>query len=145
MNMLRPPFSITVFLALLGVCAAQKPTDVKPVDSGQDTTIKSRANVVLAPTLVKDKNDEVIYGLTANDFVIEDDGVAQKVRLDDAPESEPVSLVVAVQRGGRAGFEFERMRGLATMLQPLMEQGRTMVALVEFDSNVQLMAEFTGN
>jgi hypothetical protein len=35
---------------------------------------------VLVPALVKDKNVEIIYGLQAKDFIIEDDGVEQPVR-----------------------------------------------------------------
>jgi len=33
---------------------------------------------------------------------VEDDGVEQPVRLDEAPEGQPISLVVAIQRGRRA-------------------------------------------
>gem|GEM_PF-318771 len=141
---MRFRIAITLVLVLLGAASAQTSTPA-PTDNSQTPTIRTKSNVVLVPTLVKDDRGEVIYGLTAKDFAILDDGVEQKVRLDDVPESEPVSLVVAVQRGGRAGFEFERMRGLATMLQPLMEQGKTSVALVEFDSNVELITDFTGN
>jgi VWFA-related protein len=109
----------------------------------QETTIRSQANVVIIPALVKDSQDEVVYGLKASDFVIEDDGVEQPVRLDEAPEGQPISLVVAVQTGRRAAYEFPRIRGLMSMLDPLFALGTARVALVEFDSKVNLAREFT--
>jgi VWFA-related protein len=109
----------------------------------QETTIRSQANVVIVPALVKDQQGEVVYGLQAGDFVIEDDGTEQPVRLDEAPEGQPISLVVAVQTGRRASYEFPRIRGLMSMLDPLFSQGTARVALVEFDSKVNLTREFT--
>ncbi|HUC29084.1 MAG TPA: hypothetical protein VMR80_05850 [Candidatus Acidoferrum sp.] len=81
-----------------------------------ETTIRSQANLVLVPALVKDPSGGIVYGLHADDFIIEDDGVTQPGRLDETPEGQPVSLVVAVQRGRRAYAEFPRMQGLKAML-----------------------------
>jgi VWFA-related protein len=109
----------------------------------QEPTIRSQANVVIIPALVKDAQGEVVYGMRAGDFIIEDDGVEQPVRLDEAPEGQPISLVVAVQTGRRAYYEFPRMRGLMSMLDPLFAPGTARVALVEFDSHVNLTRDFT--
>jgi VWFA-related protein len=109
----------------------------------QETTLRSQSNVVLIPALVKDAQGETVYGLQAKDFVIEDDGVEQSLRLDDTPEGQPISLVVAIQKGRRAYREFPRMQGLKTMLGPLFSLGITRTALVEFDSRVVLARDFT--
>ena len=77
----------------------------------EEPTFRTQSNVVLVPTLVRDKAGEVVYGLQAKDFIVEDDGVAQTVRLDEAAESEPVSLVIAIQCGRRADYELPRMQG----------------------------------
>jgi VWFA-related protein len=111
--------------------------------AAQQATVRSRSNLVLIPTLVKDSQGSIVYGLQAQDFVIEDNGVQQSVRLDDAPEGQPISLVVAIQRGRRAFFEYDRMQGLKSMLSPLFATGKARVALVEFDSKVELMRNFT--
>ena len=117
-----------------------------PATRAQDQpTFRTQANVVLVPALVRDKAGDVVYGLQAKDFIIEDDGVAQAVHLDEAAESEPISLVVAVQCGRRADFELPRMHGLAAMLEPLMEQPGTKVAIVAFDSQVHPVQNFTSN
>ncbi len=109
----------------------------------QDTTVRSQSNIVIVPALVKDQQGEIVYGLQAKDFIIEDDGVEQPVRLDETPEGQPISLVVVVQRGRRANYEFARMKGLRTMLEPLFGIGTARVALVEFDSQVDLTRNFT--
>jgi VWFA-related protein len=109
----------------------------------QETTLRSQSNLVLVPALVKDQQGGVVYGLLAKDFVVEDDGVEQMVRLDEAPEGQPLSLVVAIQRGRRAYAEIPRMQGLRSMLDPLFTLGTARVALVEFDSQVDLTRNFT--
>ena len=109
----------------------------------QETTLRSQSTLVLLPTLVKDSQGEVVYGLSASDFIVEDDGVAQSVRLDESPEAQPISLVVAIQKGRSAANEFPRMRGLKTMLDPLFALGTARVALVEFDSQVNLTRDFS--
>jgi VWFA-related protein len=99
--------------------------------------------VVLVPTLVKDQQGGIVYGLLAKDFSVEDDGVEQPLRLDETPEGQPISLVVAIQKGRRAYAEFPRMQGLKTMLGPLFAFGTARVAVVEFDSQVELTRNFT--
>ena len=118
---------------LIGVIAAQNPG------------FHSETNLVLVPTLIEDQNGRPIYGLQAKDFGVEDDGVAQSVQLDERAESEPVSVVVAIQCGRRAEYEFSRIKGLGAMLDPLMSSGLTQVAIVEFDSHVELKRDFTTN
>jgi VWFA-related protein len=99
----------------------------------------------MVPALVKDQLGGIVYGLEAKDFIVEDDGQEQPVRLDEMPEGQPVSLVVAIQRGRRANYEFPRMQGLNSMLDPLFSQGTARVALVEFDSRVEITRNFTGD
>ena len=124
----------TIALLLLAASAAP-----------QETTLRSQSNLVLVPALVKDAAGQIVYGLEPKDFVVEDDGVEQSVRLDEAPEGQPISLVLAIQKGRRASFEFPRMQGLKTMLGPLFASGAARVALVEFDGQIDLTRDFTGD
>jgi hypothetical protein len=116
---------------------------VSGASAQQAPNLRVQSNVVLVPTLVKDAEGHVVYGLTQNDFVIEDDGVEQVVYLDESAESEPASVVVAVQTGRRAWREYSRMRGIGPMLTPVFDQLRSRVALVEFDSHVRLVENFS--
>lgn len=135
-------------------------------------TIRSESSVVLVPTLVRTKAGEVTYSLQAKDFIVEDNGVEQDVILDESPEQEPVSLVVAIQVGHNASSRFKRrndlslydrfyseeqrkdcrkrrvpcptaLSGLGTMLSDFMDQTKGEVALVTFDSMVYQFQGFT--
>lgn len=115
------------------------------VTAQEQPTFRSQSNVVLVPALVRDRSGEIVYGLQAKDFTIEDNGVPQALHLDQASIDNPVSLVVAVQCGRRADFELPRMRGLAAMLQPVMDQPGSEVAVVTFDSTVHPIEAFTSD
>jgi VWFA-related protein len=111
----------------------------------QETTLHTQSNVVLVPALVKSAKGDVVYGLGAKDFIVEDDGVEQPVRLDEVTEGSQISLVVAIQRGRRANYEFPRIRGLSAMLDPLLESGVGKIAVAEFDSQVELIQDFSSD
>ena len=78
----------------------------------------------MVPTLVRDSTGHAVYGLQAKDFIVEDNGVAQTVHLDEDVEGEPLSMVVAIQTGRSAEREFPRIRGLSSMLGPILEEPR---------------------
>jgi VWFA-related protein len=109
----------------------------------QEPSFRSQGNLVPVPTLVRDAVGNAVYGLQAQDFIIEDDGVEQAVHLDEAAEAEPISLVIAVQCGRRAKREFGRMAGLAAMLDPILSGRQNEAALLLFDSKLNLVHDFT--
>src|ERR1700733_6107903 len=109
----------------------------------QEATIRSQSNVVLVPALVKDARGHAVYGLQAQDFILEDGGVVQAAHLDEAAEAEPISLVIAIQNGREAYREFPRIRGLSTMIQPILDEEGTLAAVVSFDSKIELSQDFT--
>ncbi len=111
----------------------------------QEATLHSQSNVVVIPALVRNAKGEAVYGLTAKDFIVEDDGVEQPVRLDEAAEGSQISLVIAIQTGRRANYEFPRILGLGAMLAPMIDAGLCRVAIVEFDSRIRLVQDFSGN
>ncbi len=136
MKLCRPPA-----FALIGLIL----TSSILLPAHEEPTFRTQANVVLVPALVRDPSGDVVYGLNANDFIIEDDGVPQTVHLDEAAEAEPVSLVVAVQVGRRADYELPRMHGLGAMLAPVLDQPGSQVALLAFDSQVHPVQDFTSD
>lgn len=113
--------------------------------AAQEATLHSQSNVVVIPALVRDAKGNAVYGLTAKDFIVEDDGIEQPVRLDEASEGSQISLVIAIQTGRRASYEFPRILGLSAMLTPMIDAGLCRVAIVEFDSRVRLLQDFSGN
>jgi VWFA-related protein len=111
----------------------------------QEPIFGSESNVVLVPTLVKNDQGELVYGLQAKDFIIEDDGIEQVTQLDEATESQPISLIIAIQTGRRAAREFGRMRGLRSVLEPVLAKSHVESAIVFFDSHLDVALDFTNN
>jgi VWFA-related protein len=111
----------------------------------QDTTFRSQSNVVLVPTLVRDATGHPVYGLQAQDFILDDNGASQIIHLDESADLEPLSLIVAIQTGREAHRELPRIRGLNSMLGPILGEPQTQIAIVEFDSQVHLEQGFTGD
>jgi len=132
MNMLKLALWLAMLSMLSGGAASQ-----------QEPSFSSQGNLVPVPTLVRDADGNAVYGLHAQDFIIEDDGVELPVHLDEAAEAEPVSLIIAVQCGRRANREFGRMIGLAAMLDPVLAGGQNEAALLVFDSKLNLVHDFT--
>jgi len=135
----------SIFATLLIIVALMPLLATTAAAAQQEPTFSSQTNLVLVPTMVGDEKGNVVYGLHAADFIIEDDGVEQAVHLDEAAESVPVSLVIAVQSGRRAWREFARMRGLPSMLDPVLSDKNNQAALLVFDSKLNLVRHFTNN
>jgi VWFA-related protein len=114
-----------------------------PAAKPDTPTLRSTTNVVLVPTLVEKDKDQVVYGLKAGDFVLEDNGVPQKLRVEEDMDTAPVALVVAVEQGRMAALEYDKVAKLGPLLQLFLGDGKSEAALVGFDSKPQLVRDFT--
>ena len=101
------------------------------------------ANEVLVPTLVEKPGGGVVYGLKPQDFVLEDNGVPQKIRVQEEMDTAPVALVVAVELGGVSVLEFGKLAKLGPLLDLFLSDGKGQAALVGFDSKPHLIRDFT--
>ena len=106
-------------------------------------TLRVRANEVLVPTLVEKPGGGVIYGLKPSDFVLEDNGVPQRIRVQEEMDTAPVALVVAVEEGGASVLEFGKLAKLGPLLDLFLSDGKGQAALVGFDSKPSLICDFT--
>lgn len=106
-------------------------------------SLRTQSNVVFVPALVKDHAGKLVFGLHAKDFIIEDDGIEQLVSMDEAEPQEAVSLVIAIQSGRSALYEFQRMKGISAMLDQIVSQPQVQTAVVVFDNNVELAQDFS--
>jgi VWFA-related protein len=129
---------------------AQQPPPIEPPkplpsahEHDQTATLRVTTNEVLVPTLVEKHNGEVVYGLRAGDFVLEDNGVGQKIRVQEEMDTAPVALVVAVEEGGVSALEFDKLAKLGPLLDLFLADGRSEAALMGFDSQPHLIRDFT--
>ena len=109
------------------------------------TTITVQSQLVLVPTEVRTKKGDTIYGLHAEDFTVEADGVPQRVQLDDSGAPVPLSLVVLVQCSRTAFREGPKIRGLATMVDAIVGGGPAQVAVADFGTEPELLTGLTAD
>jgi VWFA-related protein len=112
----------------------------------QDSAIRTNVHLVLVPTTVTSKRGQLIDGLSADDFIVTDDSVRQKVRMDTSDTVlAPVSLVVLVQSSGISTPALARIRQVGPMVQPLLIGQRGQAAVISYDTEVRVFQEFTSD
>lgn len=119
-----------------------EPPKPMPSQQGPAATIQTTTTEVLVPTLVE-KHGQVIYGLKQKDFIVEDDGVPQKIHVQEEMDTAPVSLVVAVELGGASVLEFGKLAHLGPLLDLFLVDPRSEAALIGFDSQPHLICDYT--
>ncbi len=120
-----------------------EPPQPLPKPHAEAPTLRVTANEVLVPALVEKRGGGVVYGLKPEDFVLEDNGVPQKIRVQEEMDTAPVSLVVAVELGGVSVLEFDKLAKLGPLLDLFLSDGRSQAALVGFDSKPHLIRDYT--
>lgn len=108
------------------------------------TTLHTTTTLVVVPTLVQTTDKQAVFSLKAEDFVLTDNGVTQKVTLEEELKR-PLSLVVLMQTGGVARGQFASYAGLETMLASLLGGAPNVVSIVNFDSRPEAASPFTSD
>jgi VWFA-related protein len=146
-SFLTPFLALSAFLWTIAAPGQQlppvEPPQPLPSAHSDAPTLRVTANEVLVPTLVEKGGGGVVYGLKQGDFVLEDNGVPQKIRVQEEMDTAPVSLVVAVELGGVSVLEFDKLAKLGPLLDLFLSDGRSQAALVGFDSKPHLIRDYT--
>jgi VWFA-related protein len=134
-------FGAALVLGWAAVAVAQ----TAPAPTPPQAVFSAHSTLVLVPALVRNKSGELVFSLNASDFAITDDGVEQKVRLEEDTDSEPLALVVAIETGAGGSQQFEKYRHLETVMQSIVGGVTHKVAVVGFDSGPRLLQDFTSD
>ena len=136
MLLLRPTLA-GLLAATLGVPQQEPSREQEP------TTFRTTVNVIIAPTVVVDRDGNYIEGLQPRDFRLSDNGKLQDIKVDVAYV--PISLVVAVQANSHVEPVLGKIKQIAPLLQGLVvgEQGE--VAIVAFDHQIKVLQDFTSD
>jgi VWFA-related protein len=133
-------------LVLLGapVLLAQAPDGAsEPTATEQTATISVRSTLVVVPALVRTKKGDLVFTLQAKDFALTDNGVAQKLRLEQDTGDEPLALVIVVEVGGDGVDKLKEYQELGPMLDAVVGAVPHKVAVVSFDSEPTVELNFT--
>lgn len=124
---------------LLGFCASTA------FSQSATSRIQATATLILVPTEVHTRVGELVYGLNANQFRIEDNGVIQTAHLDDADMPQRIALAVVVQCSREAYRDAGHIKGLATMVDDLVGAAPHTVAIVSFGNHPNLLQDFASD
>jgi VWFA-related protein len=125
---------LLLFIASAGASAQQGDTS--------QPTLSVRSTLVEVPALVKTKAGEVVFELTAEDFVLTDDGVPQRLTLDPDTDWQPLALAICVETGGAGARHLADYRELDALVDALIGNVEHRVAVIGFDSKPHLLLPF---
>jgi len=144
------PLAILCSVAFLAAPFAHAQTPAPDTQSPSETnpppaSITVSSSLVVVPALVRTKSGELVYTLKADDFILTDNGVVQKLRLEQDTGSEPLAMVIIAQTGGDAAAHLDQYQHLGPMLDNMLGGVDHRVAVVGFDSTPILLHGFTSN
>jgi VWFA-related protein len=130
-----------IALACIPTALAQVPAS----PTAQDTILSTRSTLIVVPALVRNKAGELVFTLSAKDFVLTDDGIEQKITLEEDTGGEPLALIVVVETGGAGARQLDKYHTLGTMIDSIAGNVKHKIAVVEFDSEPRLFQSFTSD
>jgi Ca-activated chloride channel family protein len=125
--------------------ASRPPGEAAQAGTSQSgVSIKVDVNAVLLNVSVRDRyTNRSITGLQKSDFLVFENGTAQKVQ-QLLPEDAPFNLLLLLDVSGSTGSYIKLMRQAATnFTRQINEKDR--IAIATFNSDIQLLQDFTSD
>jgi VWFA-related protein len=138
-------FAATAALAQTPAASTAAPQPDAQPEGGQTATLTVRSSLVVVPALVRTKSGQLVYTLKAKDFLLTDNGVPQRLHLEQDTGGEPLALVICVETGGTGADHLADYQNLGPMLDAMVGNVEHKVAVVGFDSKPVLLHGFTPN
>ncbi len=134
---------LVVVLGLLASGATAQTPAAESAPQSQAPTLRVQSQLVLVPTNVQTRHGDILYGLTADKFSIEADGVPQRVQLDASEDVRPIAVAVVLQCSRDAVVEWDKIKGLPTMVDAMIGGAPSHVAVIDYGSEPELLTGFT--
>lgn len=128
-------FTLLLALPAVSVCVQQNDPSQPP--------LTVRSTLVMVPVLVTTKTGKVVFELTADDFVVTDNGVPQHFSVDEETGSQPLAMAIVVETGGAGASHLDDYRGLDSIIEALIGNVEHRVAVIAFDSTPHLVLPFS--
>ena len=139
------PVTSAAFLLFALAMNAQQTSASSSSPSENRSTFRVPSNLVFLPARVQTRKGDTLYGLTQDQFMVEDNGVPQTVRLEETPDLEGLSLVVALQCGRSAAAEFNNLRGLGALVEEIVGSAPYEIAVVVYGEKPYLLSDFSAS
>lgn len=112
----------------------------------QNTTIRTTVPLVVVSTSVTDKQGHPIYGLTASDFVLTDNGEIRSLNVEETDFGlAPVALVVVIQRTGVSEAALQKIKKVGAAIPEAVVGANGEAAVITFDDQVTVVQDFTSD
>ena len=118
-----------------------------PRAHGQDTpTISVNVKEVTLPVIVRDKHNKIVPNLSADDFVLQEDGRPQTIRhfTRETNLSLTLGLLVDTSMSQRNVLDQERSAS-KTFLVQMLSDAKDKAFLIHFDREVELLQDLTSS
>jgi len=112
------------------------------VNAAGEPIISHVVNIV-APTLVKDQDGNILNNLQPNMFHLWDNGREQDIHVDT--EVQPISMVIAIEASYRDDSILKQIHKIGSMIEPLVTGDNGEVAVIAYDHRVQTFQDFTSD
>jgi Ca-activated chloride channel family protein len=131
---------LALFLTLL-------PVSFEVIAQQQDAPVfRSNVEVVNILCTVRRK-DEYLTGLTREDFEVYEDDVEQEITyfaLESGADAQPLNIVLLVDTSGSVKDKlFFEQQAAAIFLEETLRKDKDLAAVVQFDSEINLVQDFT--
>ncbi len=114
--------------------------------SAQESTLKTTVPLVQVPVSVTDKAGHFVYGLTANDFLIMDEGHAIPISVDDPDAvSSPLAVVVAVQVTDISDSALLKIKKVGSMIGQTVVGANGLAAVITYSDQVSVLQPLTAD
>jgi VWFA-related protein len=136
--------SLLLCLSPLMICAQENSADQGAGQSiPTQPTFTVGSTLVQVPVLVKTKRGGVVFSLTADDFLVTDNGAPQKLTLDADTDAQPLALAIVVETGGAGAQHLADYARLDAILDALIGNVEHRVAVIAFDTAPHLVTPFS--
>ncbi|HLV01198.1 MAG TPA: VWA domain-containing protein [Acidobacteriota bacterium] len=128
-----------IFLFTLGWAIGQE-------DQGQQPVFRSQVDVVNVLFTVR-WGDSYVTNLTREDFEVRENGILQEIQFfnrEGDEDAQPLSIVLLIDTSGsvKDKLRFEQ-EAASFFLEETLRKNRDMAAVVQFDSEINLVQDFT--
>jgi VWFA-related protein len=105
-----------------------------------EPTLTVNANVVTLLATVRDRDGRIVNNLTRDDFVLEEDGVTQKVRYFSRESDLPLTIGLLVDTSrSQQGVLAKESQASDTFLAQVLREGKDQAFVAHFDTQVAIL------
>lgn len=113
----------------------------------ESSVIRAQVDVVNVLCTIQDRRGNYVRDLTRHDFEVIEDGVEQTIDFfsnQTGGDAQPLTIVLLIDTSGsvKDKLEFEQMAA-AEFLRQTLRKNKDMAAVVQFDSDLALVQDFT--